>query len=130
MNPQYEVASAVRRALLISAVSAAGFTAPVMAQDAEEAADSLDTVVVTGSRIRQPNLTTTSPVTRRRSAMALTCTAGTLLAMRVILVASRATLDRNASGWVPSRYFWSSATADCRVSRSCASEATRSVSVT
>lgn len=64
MNPQYEVASAVRRALLISAVSAAGFTAPVMAQDAEEAADSLDTVVVTGSRIRQPNLTTTSPVTQ------------------------------------------------------------------
>ena len=47
MTPQYEVASAVRRAMLISAVTAAGFTAPVMAQDADDAADELDTVVVT-----------------------------------------------------------------------------------
>ncbi|MEZ5500541.1 MAG: TonB-dependent receptor [Steroidobacteraceae bacterium] len=56
------VARAVRRAIVMSAVTAAGTTAPALA--ANEDSGPLETVVVTGSRIAQPNLTTTSPVTQ------------------------------------------------------------------
>jgi iron complex outermembrane recepter protein len=56
----HDVASAVRRALLLSAV-AAGAAAPVFAADTADN-DKLEEVIVTGSRISQPNLTSTSPV--------------------------------------------------------------------
>ncbi|MEZ5498345.1 MAG: TonB-dependent receptor [Steroidobacteraceae bacterium] len=61
MDQQNQVARAVRQALMLSAV-AAGVASPALAQDQDQ--DSLETVVVTGSRISQPNLTTTSPVTQ------------------------------------------------------------------
>ena len=66
MSRNYQVARAVHHALIIGAVAAAGAAMPAFAQDTESA--TVDTVVVTGSRIRQPNLTTTSPVTTVTSA--------------------------------------------------------------
>lgn len=60
------VAFAVKRALAMSAMVAAGV--PALAQDQTQSGDNSDAaiaeVVVTGSRIAQPNLTTTSPVTQ------------------------------------------------------------------
>jgi outer membrane receptor protein involved in Fe transport len=56
------VTRAVRRALLWSAVAAAG--APAMAQDAPAASESaVQEIIVTGSRIQSPNVTSVSPVT-------------------------------------------------------------------
>jgi len=52
---------AVQRVLALG-VAVAGVSAPAYAQDQEQDADDLGTVVVTGSRIRQPNLTSISPV--------------------------------------------------------------------
>jgi len=55
---------------MIAGLALAGFAAPAMAQTAPTApapadqASQVEDVVVTGSRIRQPNLTTTSPVTQ------------------------------------------------------------------
>ena len=66
MSRNYQVARAVHHALIVGAVAAAGAAMPAFAQDTESA--TVDTVVVTGSRIRQPNLTTTSPVTTVTSA--------------------------------------------------------------
>ena len=59
MSTNSSVRSAVRLALLSSA--AAAVTAPVQAQ---EETQNIQEVVVTGSRIAQPNLETTSPVTQ------------------------------------------------------------------
>ena len=51
---------------MIAGFALAGMAAPAMAQTAPqtEQASQIEDVVVTGSRIRQPNLTTTSPVTQ------------------------------------------------------------------
>lgn len=51
---------------MIAGFALAGMAAPAMAQTApaQEQASQIEDVVVTGSRIRQPNLTTTSPVTQ------------------------------------------------------------------
>jgi len=51
----------------MGAVTAAGTSMPVLAQDQEQGAETVTTVVVTGSRIAQKNLTTTSPVTQLTS---------------------------------------------------------------
>ncbi len=61
-----QVASAVRYALVVSAVSAGGVATPALAQQAPAAAApvELESVVVTGSRIKQSNLEFTSPVTQ------------------------------------------------------------------
>ena len=58
-----QVAGAVRNALVLSAVSAAGIATPALAQQAASATE-LESVVVTGSRIKQSNLEFTSPVTQ------------------------------------------------------------------
>ena len=62
MSRNYQVARAVHHALIVGAVAAAGTAMPAFAQETEGA--TVETVVVTGSRIAQPNLTTTSPVTQ------------------------------------------------------------------
>jgi outer membrane receptor for ferrienterochelin and colicin len=62
MSRNNQVARAVHHALIVGAVAAAGTAMPAFAQDTEGA--TVETVVVTGSRIAQPNLTTTSPVTQ------------------------------------------------------------------
>lgn len=51
---------------MIAGFALAGLAAPAMAQTApaQEQASQVEDIVVTGSRIRQPNLTTTSPVTQ------------------------------------------------------------------
>ena len=67
MTRNNQVARAVRRALIMGAVTAAGTSMPVLAQDQDQAGETVTTVVVTGSRIAQKNLTTTSPVTQLTS---------------------------------------------------------------
>jgi iron complex outermembrane receptor protein len=68
MTRNNQVARAVRRALVMGAVTAAGTSMPVLAQDQQEqGGETVTTVVVTGSRIAQKNLTTTSPVTQLTS---------------------------------------------------------------
>jgi len=57
MERKYQVASAVRRALVMGALTAAG-AAPALAQE------NLGEIVVTGSRIRSANLESTTPVTQ------------------------------------------------------------------
>jgi outer membrane receptor protein involved in Fe transport len=59
------LARAIQRALALNAVAAAVTSAPALAQDQQEAnaPSEMGTVVVTGSRIPQPNLTSISPVT-------------------------------------------------------------------
>ncbi|MEX2049691.1 MAG: TonB-dependent receptor plug domain-containing protein, partial [Steroidobacteraceae bacterium] len=66
MEHKYQVAAAVRRALVLSAVTAAGAAAPALAQD------QLGEIVVTGSRIRQANLESTTPVTQVTAADVVT----------------------------------------------------------
>ena len=66
INRNSQVARGVRYALYVSAVATAATSLPALAQDQQEAAagtSELGTVVVTGSRIPQPNLTSISPVT-------------------------------------------------------------------
>lgn len=58
------VRQAVRRALVLSAVTAASASIPAIAQDQDQAAASVETVVVTGSRIRSANIEGTTPVTQ------------------------------------------------------------------
>jgi len=58
MERKYQVAAAVRRALVMSAVAATGVAAPALAQE------NLGEIVVTGSRIRSANLEATTPVTQ------------------------------------------------------------------
>jgi len=66
MVRKQQVASAVRRALFMSAVAAAGVAAPALAQE------NLGEIVVTGSRIRSPNLESTTPVTQVTAADVVT----------------------------------------------------------
>jgi outer membrane receptor protein involved in Fe transport len=66
MERKYQVAAAVRRALVMGAVAAAGVTAPALAQE------NLGEIVVTGSRIRQANLESTTPVTQVTAADVVT----------------------------------------------------------
>ncbi len=65
MERKYQVASAVRRALLMGALTAAG-AAPALAQE------SLGEIVVTGSRIKSANLESTTPVTQVTAADVVT----------------------------------------------------------
>ena len=65
MERQYQVASAVRRALVMGALTAAG-AAPALAQE------NLGEIVVTGSRIRSANLESTTPVTQVTAADVVT----------------------------------------------------------
>ncbi len=65
MERKYQVASAVRRALVMGALTAAG-AAPALAQE------SLGEIVVTGSRIRSANLEATTPVTQVTAADVVT----------------------------------------------------------
>ena len=65
MERKYQVASAVRRALVMGALTAAG-AAPALAQE------NLGEIVVTGSRIRQANLESTTPVTQVTAADVVT----------------------------------------------------------
>ena len=59
MERNSQIRRAVRQTLVMSAVATAA-ALPAHAQEADE----VDTIVVTGSRIAQPNLETTSPVTQ------------------------------------------------------------------
>lgn len=61
MKMNSHVRRAVRRALVLSAVTATSAALPVQAQEGAQA-QAIDTVVVTGSRIRSANLEGTSPV--------------------------------------------------------------------
>src|ERR1700730_10271285 len=72
MTRNSEIARAVRRTLILSAVSTAGASLPIHAQDqpaqpppaaAEATPPVLQEVVVTGSRITLPGLDAISPVT-------------------------------------------------------------------
>ncbi len=65
MERKYQVASAVRRALIMGALTAAG-AAPAFAQE------QLGEIVVTGSRIRSANLESTTPVTQVTAADVVT----------------------------------------------------------
>jgi iron complex outermembrane receptor protein len=65
MERKYQVASAVRRALFMGALTAAGAT-PALAQE------NLGEIVVTGSRIRSANLESTTPVTQVTAADVVT----------------------------------------------------------
>jgi iron complex outermembrane receptor protein len=66
MERNNRVAAAVRRALIMSAVTAAGAAAPALAQE------NLGEIVVTGSRIRSANLESTTPVTQVTAADVVT----------------------------------------------------------
>ena len=66
MVRKQQVAAAVRRALVMSAVTTAGFAAPALAQE------NLGEIVVTGSRIRSANLESTTPVTQVTAADVVT----------------------------------------------------------
>jgi outer membrane receptor protein involved in Fe transport len=66
MERNNRVATAVRRALIMSALTTAGVAAPALAQD------NLGEIVVTGSRIKSANLETTTPVTQITSADVVT----------------------------------------------------------
>ena len=69
MTINQDIAVAVRRVLLVSAMAAAGAAMPSFGADAVSPrvtntteGDKLEEVVITGSRIAQPNLTSTSPI--------------------------------------------------------------------
>ena len=66
MERNNRVAAAVRRALIMGAVTAAGAAAPAIAQE------NLGEIVVTGSRIRSANLESTTPVTQVTAADVVT----------------------------------------------------------
>jgi len=66
MERNNRVATAVRRALIMSALTTAGVAAPALAQD------NLGEIVVTGSRIKSANLETTTPVTQITAADVVT----------------------------------------------------------
>ena len=63
MNLNSTVAVAVRRALMVGAISTS-VVAPVFAQESASAGAELETIVVTGSRLKQANLESSSPVTQ------------------------------------------------------------------
>ena len=58
MEQRYSVATAVRRTLVCSAVTAAAVAAPALAQE------ELSEIIVTGSRLQRANLESTTPVTQ------------------------------------------------------------------
>src|SRR5688572_31565147 len=60
MERNSQIRRAVRRTLVMSAVA----TAATLPAHAQETAEEVDTIVVTGSRIRTANLEGTSPVTQ------------------------------------------------------------------
>jgi hypothetical protein len=60
MSFNNNLALAVRRALMLGAASTAAFVQPIHA--AEESSSTISEVIVTGSRIAQPGLTSISPV--------------------------------------------------------------------
>jgi iron complex outermembrane receptor protein len=63
-NSSNQVTRAVRRALIWSAVAASSAGAPAMAQDQPAASEApVQEIVVTGSRIQSPNITSVSPIT-------------------------------------------------------------------
>ncbi|MGB8328306.1 MAG: TonB-dependent receptor plug domain-containing protein, partial [Steroidobacteraceae bacterium] len=64
MDRNTQVARAVHYALMMSALSAGTLGTQAMAQGTAATSEELTTVVVTGSRLKQANLTTTSPVTQ------------------------------------------------------------------
>ncbi|MGE0030506.1 MAG: TonB-dependent receptor plug domain-containing protein [Steroidobacteraceae bacterium] len=66
MERNNRVAAAVRRALVMGAVTAAGAAAPALAQE------NLGEIIVTGSRIRSANLEATTPVTQVTAADVVT----------------------------------------------------------
>ena len=66
MKRNNRVAAAVRHALVMGAVTAAGVAAPALAQE------NLGEIVVTGSRIRSANLESTTPVTQVTAADVVT----------------------------------------------------------
>jgi iron complex outermembrane receptor protein len=66
MVRKQQVAAAVRRALVMGAVTAAGAAAPALAQE------SMDEIVVTGTRIQSANLESTTPVTQVTAADVVT----------------------------------------------------------
>ena len=66
MVRKQQVAAAVRRALILGAVTAAGTAGPAFAQE------NLGEIVVTGSRIRSANLESTTPVTQVTAADVVT----------------------------------------------------------
>src|SRR6185295_10898362 len=66
MERNNRVATAVRRALIMSALTTAGVAAPALAQD------NIGEIVVTGSRIKSANLETTTPVTQITAADVVT----------------------------------------------------------
>jgi outer membrane receptor protein involved in Fe transport len=66
MVRKQQVASAVRRALVMSAVAAVGTAAPAHAQE------NIDEIIVTGSRIQSANLESTTPVTQVTAADVVT----------------------------------------------------------
>ena len=66
MERKHQVATAVRRALVMGAVTATGIAAPALAQE------NLGEIVVTGSRIRSANLESTTPVTQVTAADVVT----------------------------------------------------------
>ncbi len=66
MERNNRVASAVRRTLIMSALTAAGVAAPALAQE------NLGEIVVTGSRIKSANLEATTPVTQITAADVVT----------------------------------------------------------
>ena len=66
MERKHQLAAAVRRALVMSAVAATGIAAPALAQE------NLGEIVVTGSRIRSANLESTTPVTQVTAADVVT----------------------------------------------------------
>src|SRR5882724_9151922 len=62
MSSSSQISRAVRRALVLGAVAAAG-ALPAMAQEQPAKAAEVETVTVTGSRIPQPQIESASPVT-------------------------------------------------------------------
>ena len=60
MSRNNKLALAVRRTLVLGAASTAVFVQPIQA--AEEGSSTISEVIVTGSRIAQPGLTSISPV--------------------------------------------------------------------
>ncbi len=66
MERNNRVATAVRRTLILSALTTAGIATPALAQE------NLDEIVVTGSRIRSANLEATTPVTQVTAADVVT----------------------------------------------------------
>jgi len=100
-----QVSSEVRRVLMLSTLAAAAAAAnPVMAADAQPDASepALQEVVVTGSRIQSPNITSISPITTVSSAditaTGLTRTEDILNNLPMIFAGQNSTVSNGATG--------------------------------